>query len=425
MDKLPKKIPTSAGVYFFLDQHKKPLYIGKASNLKNRLSSYFNGLKDARITTMLEKAAGLRWQVLNSEIEALIIESRMIKQHHPAFNILLRDDKQYFYVQFLKTRYAKVKLTHQPTQKAQDISGSEYIGPFTSGNALKVTLKILRKVFPYCTCTQEHTRPCLNYHLGKCLGFCCVKNSHPDKTQLRIYKSNIKALKDLLSGKRQAVIRGLEKKMLKDAKSSQFEEAIAIREKMAKLKKIFENATIIQNMEQGENGLSELKNIFNLSAIPARIEGYDISHMQGAHATGSMITYIDGQPSKNDYRKFKILISGQANDTAMLTEVLERRFKHPEWPFPDLILIDGGKAQLNSTLKSLDRLKLKIPVISLTKDEHHHGVYVLSSYDQGRRHFLVKELPPSVSRLISAVDNEAHRFAISYYRKLHRSRSNG
>jgi excinuclease ABC subunit C len=461
--------PQTPGVYFFRGKNRRVLYIGKAANLKNRIRSYFSAQKDSRISKMLESAASIDWQETGSEVEALILESQLIKKYRPQFNITLRDDKQYFFVGLTEEMLPKVFITHQPiafsrlkipSSKSQILNKSKisnskigklepatynlepnFIGPFTDGTALRATLKLLRGIFPYCTCKQRHNNYCLNYHLGNCPGFCCLKAATRSERQAtkqkREYRKNIKAISDILHGKKTSLIKGFKKEMNALAQKSNLEKAIELRDKIEKLEKIFENAQILRNTkykifntgggQKQANSLTAFQAVFNLPRPPHRIEGYDISNIQGEFATGAMAVFVNGYPDKNEYRKFKIrtaggLPAGKAGDTGMLKEIIIRRFNHPEWPYPDLILIDGGKAQLNAACsvisKQISNRKLQIPIITLTKDIKHKGDHIYASTKKSA--VPLKNLPPVVRNLILQIDAEAHRFAINYYRKLHK-----
>ncbi|OGN05400.1 MAG: hypothetical protein A2831_01535 [Candidatus Yanofskybacteria bacterium RIFCSPHIGHO2_01_FULL_44_17] len=429
MRSLKQTIPQRCGVYFFRDKGGRILYIGKALNLRNRVSSYFkNNQTDTRVRNMVKIADRVTWQGSDSEIEALILESQLIKKHMPIFNIKLRDDKQYFYVAFTKEQFPKIFLTHQIQSAKYQKINTKFLGPFTDGAALKTTLRLFRRIFPYCTCKQKHNNYCLNYHIGKCPGFCCLKNkqeaakSVSKQSEKRIYSKNIRPIKELLSGKRNTLIKNLKKEMSGYAKKEKFNKAIELREKVERLERIFENAQILQNSNilsrtdiTGTKALEELKKILQLPKTPNRIEGYDISNIQGKFAVGAMVVFTNGQPDKNQYRKFKIRLDNEPNDIAMLKEIMMRRFRHPEWSSPDVIVIDGGTAQFNVALLTAPT---QISVVALTKNERHRGERVYLS--NKKRAMPLKDLPESVRNLILQVDAEAHRFAISYYRKLHR-----
>lgn len=422
-----KSFPRTPGVYTFQNNKEKPLYIGKAANLRSRLLSYLK-LGDPRIQKMIDLAETITYEETGSDIEALILESQRIKKQKPQFNIMLRDDKQYFFVVFTPEKFPKIFLTHQP-QKFKNTP----IGPFTDGAALKVTLKILRRFFPYCTCKQFHHVRCLNAHIGKCLGFCCLKNSkHVDK---KLYKKNIRAIKDILNGKKSTVIRNMEKEMSLEANQGKLERAIELRDKIKQIKRVFENAQIISRHRQNSDGnLLELKKALRLDNFPHRIEGYDVSNIQGIHATGSMVAFIDGLPDKNEYRKFKIRqtfssknLGGQVrggNDTGMLREIIGRRLTHGEWTYPDLIIVDGGKGQLNAAYGIISNFQFPIfnskpIVIALTKNDKHVGDHLTIKVGEKFKLIPLAKLPESTKNLILAIDTEAHRFAILYYRKLH------
>ncbi len=421
----------------FKNGRKKDLYIGKASNLKNRIKNYLK-TRDPRLQKMILVAKELKYIKTESEIEALILESQYIKKYKPPFNIMLRDDKQYSFVVFTGEKYKKIFITHQPQ------SQEKTIGPFTDAGALKTTLHIIRRIFPYCTCKQLHNNYCLNYHIGKCSGYCCLKKQNPgDKGStlkkpqgrtLNSYQKNIRAIKDILGGKRVSLIKKLEKEMGQLAQKGELEKAIELRNKIADLKRVFENARIIKNSRILKAHRSGLESLLKLQKPIVRIEGYDVSNIQGTHATGSMVTFIQGKPDKNFYRKFKIYTKQSPDDTAMLKEILGRRFGHEEWPFPDLILIDGGKQQLrvaevviNSKSEILNpkqirnsKLKIskRIPIIALTKNKKHIGekIYISGQKDP----ILLTKLSSADRNLLLQIDSEAHRFAIGYYRKLHR-----
>lgn len=452
-----KKIPHSPGIYIFKDAKNKPLYIGKSSDLKNRVKYYLK-TTDFRLQKMIGVAKKLDYIRTTSDIEALILESQYIKKYKPMFNIMLRDDKQYFYVGFSDEQFSKIFLTHQPQNVASSkrqvirdrknrttnylLHTTDYVGPFTDGSALKTTLNYLRRIFPYCTCKQPHNNYCLNYHIGKCPGFCCLKNPglKTKAESLKQYRKNIKTIKDILSGKRVPLIKKLEKEMVALGKKEKFEEAIELRGKLEKLERVFENAKIIIRLNESypncpdikhydtskyhSKTLSELKDVLRLKNLPHRIEAYDIANIQGKYAVGAMVVFDNGKPDKNEYRKFKIRTKESPDDIAMLKEVLTRRFNHPEWPAPDLILVDGGKAQLNAARSAINyRLSMidNIPIIALTKNKKHQGTKIFVS---GRKNTIpLSPLPVSVKNLMLNIDSEAHRFAISYYRKLHRKKA--
>ena len=429
-----QKAPQSPGTYIFKSKTGEFLYIGKAGNLKNRIRQYLRPDPERPfLKYLMNEAEKIDFKTTGSEIEALILESKLIKEKQPKYNVMLRDGKQYFYAILTNEEFPKIFLTHQ-------VINGEYVGPFTDGSALKTTVRLLRRIFPYCTCKQKHNNFCLNYHIGKCPGFCCIKNPELGITnyELRFYIRNIKAIKNTLAGKKDSVIKKLKKELNLLAERQDFEKAIELRDKIEKLEKVFENAKIIRDAKYGydsEPVLEKLAEIFKLPTIPRRIEGYDISNIQGKNAVGAMVVFTDAEPytaepsgfrpDKNEYRKFKIYFKETPDDTAMLKEILLRRFNHPEWPRPDLVFIDGGKGQLNAAdgiisnfqfpiSKKIPKPKFQIPVISLAKGKEEIFSTTL------KKSVPLKKLPEEVQNLIKNIDAEAHRFAISYYRKIHR-----
>ncbi|MDP4001479.1 MAG: GIY-YIG nuclease family protein, partial [bacterium] len=266
LKKYISKTPDNPGIYRFHNKQKKDIYIGKASSIKKRLTSY-GKTTDSRIQKMITVAEHLTYTKTDSDIEALILESQLIKQRRPQFNIMLRDDKQYFFVSFTNETFPRLFLTHQPQlgeplvrqladgspgSGAKDSVSTGHIGPFTDGTALKTTLKFLRNIFPYCTCKQKHHNFCLNYHIGKCLGFCCLKDQQNPKLKIKtqnsnIYQQNIKAIKNILSGKKNSLIKELKKEMETAGKKHDFPRAIELRNKLERLERVFKNARIIKS----------------------------------------------------------------------------------------------------------------------------------------------------------------------------------
>ena len=273
----PLNIPSVPGVYIFRDAKNKPLYIGKAVNLRARVRSYFTKrLTNPRLIKLVETATCLDWKTTESDIEALLLEAQLIKSYRPLFNISLRDDKQYAYVVITGDIFPRIFITHQPKQ---DPTG-DYIGPFTDASALKIMLNRLRRAFPFCTCRQSHHRFCLNYHLEKCLGYCCLKTATSQTIGTKkAYPKNIKAVREILSGKKNTLLASLEKEMLTLAKHDRLETAIKLRDQLEKIRRIFHNATIISRVPEPITLLAELQTALALPTLPQRIESYDISEL--------------------------------------------------------------------------------------------------------------------------------------------------
>jgi len=357
------------------------------------------------------------------------LEANLIKKYQPKYNIIWRDDKNYFFVGITKEDFPQVFWTHQTKElKIKNLKLKiDYLGPFVEGTALKKTLRILRRIFPYYTIKKHPQGLCPWCHLKLCPG------PNPDKKE---YKKNINNLISVLKGKKQSVLKNLKKDMKKASDSEAFEKAGKIRDQIFVLEKVLANAKVLNKTKEIDitnwSKIEEkLAQILKTKLRINRIEAYDVSNIQGKEATGSMVTFIRGFPEKNFYRKFKIRTphhflkkgnsyknkmksGGGPNDIAMLKEILKRRLDHPEWTYPDLILTDGGKAQLNAALATRDKQQetRNIKVVSLAKKENR--LYI----ENQKNPLFLKKLPREIFNLILQLRDEAHRFAISYHHKL-------
>lgn len=447
-------LPITSGVYVF-KKDKVFLYIGKAVDIRKRVKNHFQQpiFKDS---IFLPKTDEIGFIETNSEIEALLLEAELIKKYSPKYNTDWKDDKSYHFVFFTKEEFPRVFVGHQTKNQKLEIrmtkkssipkpqhlgignsstfsgfgfqaSGFDYVGPFVDGQALKQTLKVLRKIFPYRSCRIMPKKPCLYRQLALCQALClngkALKQGLLSKTIMikNDYEKNIKNLIKILKGGSQTVIKNIKKEMRIASKNQDFEKAREARDKIFALENVFQHNHIFQKEAQTpvdwQRTEKALQNILSLKNTIARIEGYDISNIQGQSATGSMVVFKNGVPDKNDYRKFKIALKDTPDDIAMLKEVLQRRFKHPEWQIPQVILIDGGKAQLNVAIKiknTIPNSKIikQIKIISLAKRKN--GLYIESK----SKPVLLASLPAGVDRLMTQIRDEAHRFAITYHKKL-------
>jgi len=440
------KIPKTAAVYAFFEKDEF-LYIGKATNLRERIKNHFQEpSRQGRDELFWDKVSKIGWIRTDSEIEALILEANLIKKYQPKYNIVWRDDKNYFFVGVTREDFPRIFWTHQTKLKIENCKLKiDYLGPFVDGKALKQTLKFLRKVFPYRSCktlpktTYPTTLPlkrvpraCLWYQLSRCPGPCLLKSElakeiNWKESLKKECQRNAKNLMRILQGKRIEVLKNLRKEMKEASEIQNFERAAKIRDQIEALEKVISHAKIFEEIVWPENNWwvqqkveEKLKNLLKIKGKISRIEAYDVSNIQGKEATGSMITFINGRPDKNFYRKFKIKYLEAAgiakpNDVAMLKEVFNRRLNHPEWELPDLILVDGGKAQLNATLKiknQKSKIKNEIKVVSLAKKENR--LYI----EAQKKPILLKNLSRDIFNLILQLRDEAHRFTLSYHKKL-------
>lgn len=397
---------TSPGVYLFKDQKGKVLYVGKAANLKQRINSYFSKDLLPRQRLLMEQAKSIKTIEVDSEVEALILEANLIKKYLPDFNVQLKDDKDYLYLKIVNEKFPRVLLARKKNLNDAKI----FFGPFPSATSLRSTLKTLRKIFPFRTCRVNQGKACFYHHLGLCPGVCLGKISEKD------YLTNIRKLKLFYSGNKSKLINALEKEMWAASKAEEFEKAETIRKKIESInyitrpmRRVDEYLEASSVKEIREEEITTLAKVLRLNNYLSRIECYDISNFQGSSAVGSMVVFSDGTADKGQYRRFKIKDWNTPNDPAMMGEVIRRRLKN-DWPLPDLIIVDGGKTQLNSARAELAKQNVKIPIMGLAKrNEEIHT-------ETGELIRLPKNSPAIY--LITRIRDEAHRFAITYYRKL-------
>ena len=407
-----KTLPSAPGVYFHKNAEGEVIYVGKAAVPKNRVRQYFqNTEKDPKTTALVAEIAMTDWLVVDTEMDALFLESEMIKRYMPKWNILLRDDKTVSYVRIdMKSEVPYVTLTRNP-----EGDDAEYIGPFYAKKTVSDALRILRKVFPYYIKPYDGKKS-LDTDLGLNPGI------EIGKTTPKEYKKDLKKLIKYLEGGRKTLLTEIEKEMKYASAEGKYEEAAKLRNQLFGLqelrKRIVFSDKEFMDISQDE-ALKQLKELLNLPEVPKRIEGYDISHQSGQDVVGSMVVFVNGASDRAEYRKFK-LRNQKNDDTGNLREVLERRMKHDEWEMPDLIILDGGIGQISAVL---DLCKEKnIPVIGRNKSGDHTrnaGVTIIIPTDD--KYDEIEINPEShVAKLIARIDEESHRFAITYHRLLKR-----
>jgi excinuclease ABC subunit C len=384
--KFLKTIPELAGVYFMKDSRGRVLYIGKASNLRRRIFSYFQKAQNEKIEKLLNKISDISYLKTDSVIEALMLESQLIKKFNPPFNVKEKDDKSFLWVKITDEEFPRVLL----------VRGGGDFGPFTSASSLKEALRILRRIFPFNLHSPERigkfSRPCLDRELGLCPGTCIGAITKKE------YKENLKNIRLFFQGKKKEIIKILEQSMKKASYNLDFEKADQFKKRIFALKHI-QDVSLVE--EKSSILLAD-----NDKKGTLRIEGYDISNIAGKMAVGAMVVFVNGQPQKSEYRRFKIKNVVGINDVGMLKEVLRRRFQN-KWALPDLILVDGGRGQVNATCSVLSEFYLSIPVVGIAK-----------GYKRKKNEF-IGDLPDNISpQLLIRVRDEAHRFAISYHKNL-------
>ncbi|MFH1854428.1 MAG: excinuclease ABC subunit UvrC [Candidatus Omnitrophota bacterium] len=400
-----KDIPKAPGVYLMKDASGEVLYIGKAKDLFKRVSSYFQSSRPrtSKEMSLLKYVKDLDFIVTTSEEEALIYESNLVKEKRPRYNVELKDDKSFPYLKLtLNERFPRLFIT----RKRHD-DGARYFGPYTRVKLLRKALSIMKNIFPLRTCRKMPTQICLSYHIGQCAGPCMGKIDEKE------YKEVARQLILFLEGKKIRLLDELKLKMHKLSKEQRFEEAAAIRNRIAALSEV-PGKRFSDYSGWGAVAI-KLKRLLRLPWLPLRIEAFDVSNISGKEATGSMVYFLNGKPDKSNYRKFRIKGVNEINDYAMISEIVRRRYerlKKEKGKLPDLIVIDGGKGHLRVAYEELMRLNLRrIPVIAIAKE--HEKIYTRGS-----------KIPLDINRdseilhFIQQIRDEAHRFALKYHHKL-------
>ena len=452
-----KELPSSPGVYFHKSQTGEIIYVGKAAVLRNRVRQYFQSQRDMDVKTraLVAEIHDTDWTETESEIDALFLESEMVKRYMPRFNILLRDDKSQMYVRIdMKSEWPHVAFTRNPVD-----DGAEYFGPYYNGYAVKKALRYLRRVFPYYTRPPKVGR---RTDLDSHIGLSPLPGTTSDE-----YKATLRKLIRYFEGGRRVLAKEIEKEMRQAAKLHDFENAARLRNRLRDLSEL-QRKIMFGDREfldiSKDRALSDLVTLFGLSKTPARIEGFDISHMGGVNVVASMVVFTNGVSNRSEYRKFKTKIE-QNNDTGNMNETITRRFSPKNvksWGMPDFVLIDGGKGQLDAAIKAMESQDVHVPVISIAKREEevivHHsrsnidttilnglikeptenefvelsGEYYVVNLHPGQRNAgshsknlrggSLTNAHSDVVKLFQRIRDESHRFAVSYHTVLKRQK---
>ena len=388
------KIPQNPGVYFF-KKGQEILYIGKATSLADRTRSYFSSdliaTRGPMIVDMVTQSSTIAWKKTDSVLEALILESALIKKHQPRYNIKEKDDKSYNSVIITDEEFPRVfVMRSRDLLQPQDFKIKKEFSPFPNGTQLKEAMKIVRKLFPFFDRSGVKMNSTLNVQLGLA----------PDLSRItrRDYLKNIRNISLFFSGKKSKLISTLKSEMRAEVKKQNFEKAEQIKRTMFALDHINDISLISrENITPSDEG--------------CRIESYDVAHLGGSNTVGAMIVMRDGEFSKNDYRKFIIREAKAGDDYGALKEMLRRRFEHQDWELPKLLVVDGGRAQKSVAEKVLREFGYQIPVLSVVKDEFHRPREILGDKNKIEKHSLD----------ILKINNETHRFAVNFHRKRSRS----
>jgi len=401
-----KSLPNKPGVYLFKDKKGVILYVGKAKALRKRVASYFTKPPDVKTGILLDRLADIDYVVAGSEMDALLLEDELIKKYKPRYNVALRDDKAYPLLKLtIKEKWPRLFLVRR-----KDPDGSLYFGRYQGGMVREV-VRLVKRLFPIRWCKESplkmRKQPCLYYRIGSCSGPCVGKISQPD------YLALVQAIVALLEGRMEEAINKLQAEMKKASQNQNFEQAAQLRDRVKILQKMAEGKELRKSPAPRRlSEVAELKKALKLSKLPMRIEAFDVSNIQGKNIVGSMVAFYGGLPLKSDYRKFKIRsVADKPNDVAGIFELVRRRYTATlagKLPQPDLIIVDGGKAQVSSAVRALKEAKLKAPIIGLAKKEETIFFPTKKALKLSRNSAALK--------LLQRIRDEAHRFALTYHR---------
>lgn len=440
-----QNLTLSPGCYIYKDSKQTPLYIGKAKNIRKRVSQYFHRYErlQAKIQMMLTKAVDIEIIETDTEVDALVLEANLIRKYKPQYNASLKDDKRYILIQVENREdFPRINLVREKKRKS-----AHYYGPFPAGHTIRNLLKKLRHIVPYRDCNRKiyekdgkvyssDPKPCLYYHIGLCNAPCA------GLVDSNTYKKNIQKIGNVFEGKTKKMIEELKVAMVENSKEMNYERAAIYRDRIKELQYISEISLLDYDMDEVE--LAEAKNTRIYTALNNlinkleftelkvtdgfKIECFDISNIQGKNAVASMVVFVDGKSKKSHYRKFSIKTKDTPDDFHMMQEVLTRRFRRigtDDKSFgkaPDLIIVDGGKGQLSSAYEVLQKEGVALPLIGLAKREEEIFKIILD--EDNNINFKRIKLPDRSAELflIQRIRDEAHRFAITYHRNL-RSKS--
>ncbi len=424
-----KTFPTTPGVYLMKDDRGRVIYIGKAVNLRSRAGSYFlrQALVDRRTCDLVSEIRDVDFISTDSEVDALLLEARLIKDVQPRFNSELKDDKTFPYLQiFIREPFPRVEFTRRPRPR-----GTKLYGPFTNARKLRGAIAVLQQIFRFRNCSLDIRpdeerwrwfRPCLLASIQQCTAPCNLRVTKED------YRRDIRRLIMFLDGKKTRLFKELRAEMQTASKELKFEKAARLRDQISALENLNLRGDLREHAQpevfqiDPKRGVRGLQKIFELPAPPRRIEGMDIAHLQGGETVASLVQFIDGLPFKHGYKRFKIRSVDGVDDFASMREVVSRRFRRLQQEgeaFPDLLLIDGGKGQLSSAMEAFRDLEITPPfTVSLAKREEEI--------------FLPGESEPRVLskhsfalRLLQYVRDESHRFAQQYHHLLRKKSTFG
>jgi excinuclease ABC subunit C len=421
-----KTFPTTPGVYLMKDSQGVVLYVGKAKNLRNRAGHYFSkaAAEDHRTSDLVPLIADIDFIAADSEVDALLLEARLVKDVQPRFNVELKDDKSFPYLQIrMREDFPRVEFTRSPRRR-----GVKLYGPFTSARGLRQAIQVLQRLFQFRTCSLDIKaddnrwrwfRPCLLHNIRQCTAPCNLRVTIED------YRKQIRKLRMVMEGKKDRLLAEMEKEMQEASTAMLFEKAARIRDDVKALRQLGLRGDVGKDPQpevfpiDPKRGLKGLRKVLGLEKTPRTIEGVDIAHLSGEDKVASLVSFIDGLPFKPGYRRYKIQTVQGIDDFASIREVVSRRFRagpDPEHVFPDILLIDGGLGQLNAALEAFRVMDVQPPtLLSLAKRDE-------EIYRPGQSEPLRLSRHSAALRLLQYVRDEAHRFAQHYLHILRRKK---
>lgn len=418
-------LPDAPGVYIFKDKSEREIYVGKAKSLRKRVRQYFDPKRaDLKTADLAARIAAIDFVACESEVEAYLLENRLIKDLQPPFNFHNKSDMNFPVVEITWGEpFPRVLVTRDRSNKA-----STYYGPFVSTTWLRTALQVLQRVFQYRTCNLDiaegdpknrNFRPCLEFYIGRCKAPCADRQNAND------YREDLRRLARFLSGQGAEVKKDLEREMKAASAERRYEDAAALRDTLKALDSLKLRGALDDGLEPGvlhidpKEGVSRLAEVLGIEQAPRHIEGIDIAHLHGGETVGSLVSFVDGLPTREQYRRFRIKSHDGNDDFASIREVVGRRYGRlvrEGRALPDLVLIDGGLGQLHAARDALREANIQVPFLaSLAKKEE---ILHTLAHPEGVQ--LPRRSP--ALRLLQFVRDEAHRFAQHYHHILRRKR---
>ncbi len=424
-------MPEAPGVYMMKDEADRVLYVGKAVNLKNRIRNHFQDDHNqmAKMDKMLGETKEIEHLTTDSEVEALLTEARLIKDIQPPYNSRMKDDKSKILIQIRKNEdFPRVELVRETDPL--DPENYNYYGPFVSANAVRGALNLLQKLFRFRTCDldieegdpeNQYFRPCLLHEIDQCTAPCA------DHVSSEEYAEDIAALEEFLEGNRDELLSELEEKMWSASENLEYEKAAKFRDQIEQIKGLERKGTLedvattrIPPQDPSE-ALEALQDLMDLDFVPRTVDATDIATLSGREAAGSLVTFVDGKPFKEGYRRYKIKSVEGTDDYDMIREVIRRRFtrlEREEQPFPHVQVIDGGRGHLSAVLDEFQDMDIEPPeLVAIAKNEGDH------LFMPGRQRPVKPDENNRGFQILQHARDEAHRFAGHYHRILRKKKN--